>query len=56
VAPKKNGLVKAQESLLKQMLELDRKCKELEIITNRLQILYDNLAAKQIEQRVIEIT
>ena len=55
MAPKKNGLVKAQESLLKQMLELNRKCKELEIITNRLQILYDNLAAKQIEQRVIEI-
>jgi len=37
------------------MLELDGKCKELEVITNRLQILYDNLSAKQIEQRVNEI-
>ena len=34
------------------MLELDKKRTELAIVTDKLQVLYDNLAAKQIEQRV----
>ena len=52
MAPKKNGLLVAQESLLKQMIELDGKRNELAIVTNKLQTLYDNLSTKQIEQRV----
>ena len=36
------------------MFELDKKRNELAIVTNKLQVLYDNLAAKQIEQRVLE--
>jgi hypothetical protein len=34
------------------MIKLDKKRKELAVVTEKLQILYDKLTAKQIEQRV----
>lgn len=34
------------------MVKLEKKRKELAIVTEKLQILYDRLTAKQIEQRV----
>lgn len=54
VAPKKESLAKAQEVLNDQMVKLEKKRKELAIVTEKLQILYDKLTAKQIEQRVSE--
>lgn len=52
VAPKKESLAKAQEVLADQMIKLEKKRKELAIVTEKLQLLYDKLTAKQIEQRV----
>ena len=52
VAPKKEKLAKAQEVLNDQMSKLEKKRKELAIVTEKLQQLYDKLTAKQIEQRV----
>lgn len=52
VAPKKESLAKAQEELNEQMIKLEKKRKELAVVTEKLQILYDRLTAKQIEQRV----
>ena len=52
VAPKKESLAKAQEVLNEQMKQLEKKRKELAIVTEKLQLLYDRLTAKQIEQRV----
>ena len=52
VAPKKESLRVAQDILNGQMAKLEVKRKELAIVTNKLQVLYDRLTTKQIEQRV----
>lgn len=52
VGPKKESLAKAQEILNEQMTKLKHKQNELAIITDKLQVLYDKLATKEIEQRV----
>ena len=52
VAPKKESLRVAQEILNDQMAKLEVKRKELAVVTNKLQVLYDRLTTKQIEQRV----
>lgn len=52
VAPKKESLKKAQDTLNDQMVKLDIKRKELAIVTEKLQILYDELTTKQIDLRV----
>ena len=52
IAPKQASLKEAQNTLEQQMAKLDEKKKELKIITDKLQTLYDKLSTKQIEQKV----
>ncbi len=52
VAPKKEKLKMAQEVLNEQIKKLEKKKHELSIITEKLRILNDKLASKQIDSRV----
>ena len=52
IAPKQASLLEAQTTLEQQMAKLDEKKKELKIISDKLQGLYDQLSTKQIEQKV----
>jgi hypothetical protein len=53
VAPKKEKLRLAQETLNEQIAKLEIKKQELAVISEKLRVLNDNLAVKQAEQRVI---
>ena len=52
IAPKQASLKEAQQVLDQQMAKLNEKKKELAIITEKLQGLYDKLTKKNIEKKV----